>query len=145
MENFKKTLQRRIALTALYCGLTALFLVLGNLLGRRFQASDFAVGFATGAFTGIELVMVYYMSKYLGALKDESKLKALYIEETDERTRYIQSKIGGVGINVILGGLGLATVVSGFLNQTVFLTLMAALIFALLVKGALKLYYFKKV
>lgn len=81
------------------------------------------------------------MFQIQSALRDEAKLKALYIKETDERSLAIEEKIGGIGINLIIAGLGLSTVVAIYLNQTVFLTLLGAFAFSVLIKGGLKVYF----
>jgi len=145
MENFRKKLKKRLALAGAYNGMVLLFLVISYSISKRHVVPDMAVGFASGFFVGIQIVMIYYIGKYHAALKNEDKLKTLYIAENDERSKFIESKIGGIGINIILGGTVLGTIVAGFFNETVFFTLLFTLIFTALVKGTLKLYYNKTV
>lgn len=106
--------------------------------------SDMIRGYQVGIFTGIQLMLLKDIVNYTGAMKDEAKLKKLYIAENDERARLIQDKIGGVGFNFSLAVLGIATVAAGFFNQLVFVTLLAVLIFMAFMKGFLKLYYRRK-
>ena len=146
MENntlmkFKAKLQKRNRWAAAYNFFVVLIIVFNRTLGNRLAISDMAHGFTVGFFVGIQLLVVIGMFKIQSALRDEAKLKALYIKETDERTLAIEEKIGGVGINLIIAGLGLSTVVSIYLNQTVFVTILGALAFSVLVKFSLKIYY----
>jgi len=145
MDKFRSVLKRRLALAGVYSAAVLLLIGIGAAAGRAYAVADFIVGFNSGLCIGIQAVMIYHMARYQAALKDPEKLKSLYIEEHDERNRFIEAQIGGAGINVILGGLALGTVVSGFLNETVFFALLGALLFSVSVKGALKLYFYKKV
>lgn len=88
--------------------------------------------------------MVYNMGKISAALKDEEKLKKLYITENDERHQYISAKIGGIGINIVIGCLTLGAVISGYFHEVVFFTLIATMLFAVIVKLVLTLVYSKK-
>ncbi len=137
MEKFKTTLRRRISIIALY-NVTTLII---STYGYTKNISDFMKGFQTGIFLGIQFLLIVIMFKYVKALRDEEKLKILYIAENDERRKFINSQIGGIGINIALSGLAVATIISGFYNTIIFLTLFGSLIFLVLVKGCLKLYY----
>ena len=145
MENFRNTIKKRLTLTAIYDAAALLLIVLCHLFREKYQLPDFAVGFATGAFVGIQLVMVYYIAKYLAALRNEAKLKALFIFETDERNKFIKAKIAASGLMIFIGALGLATLAAVFINKLVFLTLLIVLYFAALVTVALKVYYNRKI
>lgn len=102
------------------------------------------LGFQIGIFIGLEVIMLLWAFRYKKALGDEKLLKALYIQEHDERAQLISGRIGATGFLIVLLGIGLATVVAGFINLTVFLTLMAVLMFSVSVKAALKIYYHRK-
>ena len=69
----------------------------------------------------------------------------MYIKENDERKQYIMTKIGSAGLNLVVGGLMLGALFSCFINMTVFVTLLCTLLATSLIKGALKLYYFRSV
>jgi len=146
MEKFRKTLKNRVIFGGIYSvaviAAVAVFFCRPDLFEGR--APDFALGYNVGFFAGLEAVMAFLLVKYIAALINEEKLKALYVRENDERYRYIQSKIGGAGINIVLAGLAAGVVISGFIDFTVFVTLLCALLFTALVKLSLKLYYTKK-
>jgi len=149
MEKFKKVLKRKIALMSIFNALVIIFIAVTVAYGNRSiggseNISDMIHGFQVGFFVGLQLVMVKYIGKYGNALRDEEKLKKLYVEENDERTKLIGDKIGGIGFNFTLGALATASVISGFFNEIVFATLAGVLIFSVLVKGSLKLYYRQK-
>jgi hypothetical protein len=105
---------------------------------------DAVAGFNAGFFAGLEAVMVYYLIKYIAALRSDEKLNALYVYENDERIRYIRAKIGGTGMTIVIAGLAAGVVIAGFFDFTVFVTLLCALLFTLLTKLGLKGYYSKK-
>ena len=145
MDKFTATLKKRLAFAALYNAAVLLLVGLGTAFGSKLGLDGLGLSFTMGFFVGIQIVMVYFIGKYLGALKNEEKRKALYIEENDERNKFIEAKIGGVGINVIMCGLSLAVLVAVYLNKAVFFTLLGALLFCALVKLGLKVYYRNKV
>jgi len=145
LDEFRNTLKLRLRLAIVYNSLVVVFLAAGNYLHERFNAPDFAIGFATGIFIGLEFLIVVYMVRYRAALQDDAKLKAMYIKENDERKQYIMTKIGSAGLNLVVGGLMLGALFSCFINMTVFVTLLCTLLATSLIKGALKLYYFRSV
>ncbi|HMM31445.1 MAG TPA: hypothetical protein PKB13_06670 [Clostridia bacterium] len=145
MDKFTATLKKRLAFAALYNAAVLLLVGLGIAFGSKLGLDGLGLSFSMGFFVGIQIVMVYFIGKYLGALKSEEKRSALYIEENDERNKFIEAKIGGVGINVIMCGLSLAVLVTVYLNNAVFFALLGALLFCALVKFGLKVYYRSKI
>ncbi|MDV3427166.1 MAG: hypothetical protein LIR50_08290 [Bacillota bacterium] len=151
MENYKKVIKRRMHLAAIFNCIVVIFIALtawyGSYLaqnGRSTFSQGFIPGFQTGGFIGLQLVVLYHIAKYRKAIKNEESLKRLYIEENDERKKLIRDKIGGTGLNFIIGSGAAAVIISGFFNESVFITLLGALIFIVMVKGFLKLYYRNK-
>jgi hypothetical protein len=149
MEKFRRILNRRLALMISFNGLVIAFIVLTIMYGRMAadgseNLADMIRGFQVGIFLGLQLAILVMAVKYMRALKNDIELKKLYVEENDERTKLIQDKIGGTGFNFIIGSIAAATVIAGFLSQIVFITLLGVLLFIVLVKGSLKLYYRNK-
>lgn len=140
MENYKKKLKNR----SIFAGIYIFATILLNVLATIFNNQSHATGFALGASTGIGAIMIAIIIKYRGALKNEEKLKQLYIAEQDERRIFINSKIGGTGIVIAIMLLGLATIIANYYNMTVFITLLATVFFLSILKGTLKAYYNKK-
>jgi hypothetical protein len=148
MENFRIVLKRRLALMGVFNGLAIVFIVITALYGRVAEGSENLAGmirgFQFGIFLGLQLLILVLMGQYIRALRSEKAFKKLYIAENDERRKLIQDKIGGTGFNFILGVIATASVIAGFVNQTVFVTLLGVAIFIAVVKGCLKIYYRNK-
>ncbi len=149
MDKFKGVLKKRINLICGFNGLAVVFIALtfsyGNIvIGNSKNIASMIQGFQAGVFLGLQILFLLYITKYRKALKNDDLLKKLYIEENDERAKLIKDKIGGVGFNFSLGVIATATIISGFFHQMVFATLLGVLIFKVLVKGFLKVYYKRK-
>lgn len=149
MEGFKDVIKRRRSLIISFNGLAVVFIALTGIFGNMAAGgsenlADMIRGFQVGVFVGLEIVMTIYVAKYSRALKNETELKKLYFSENDERIKLIHDKIGGTGFNFTLCVISASAVIAGFLNQTVFVTLLGVLIFISFVKGFLKIYYRNK-
>lgn len=137
MEKFKQKLKTRLCLGGIYCIVIAALLVITKILAINDTATSFNLGFTAG----IEAIVIFHLIKYRKALHDEEKLKEIYVQENDERKKYIDAQIGGTGFNMVLLIMILAMLVSGYFNQIVFATLLACVVGICLLKGALKIYY----
>lgn len=145
MEKFKEKVRTRInSLSLLLTGTGLIYLVLMLNRDRLPVLPDFIQGFHMGIFISLELAFVFFVSKYLKAVKSDTELKKLYIVENDERKGLIIQKAGSLGLGVIFCGLGIATVIAGFFNTLVFFTLLGALAFGLVVFYSMWIYFSKK-
>ena len=141
MELFKKKIKTRIVLL---CAVLLLFVAI--LLYNQFGANDalkdsLAFSFQCGFSAAGILVLVIWMIKYRAALKDEAKLRLLYNEENDERMSAIRAKAGIPMVLILSLALVLAGMIIGYFNETVFVVLIGAALFQLLVSLGVKLYY----
>ncbi|MFD2700608.1 hypothetical protein ACFSVM_09000 [Paenibacillus shunpengii] len=146
MEKYK--VQIRTRKNALSVVAAAMLLIYAGLVFYRGGLPDlpsFIKGFHTGAFIGVELCIVFFLARYIKAIKNEAELKKLYIEEKDERNAVILQSASSLSMVIILVGLGMASVIAGFFNTMIFYTLMAALFFVLIVFFALWIYFAKKI
>lgn len=141
MENFRSKVSHRMLFARIYCLIIFLLLAVSIIIKIDSNATAFNLGFGVG----IESVVIFYMLKYSKALKNEEKLKELYIEENDEREKLIETKIGSTGLIISLMFIVLAMLVSNYFNKTVFFTLLAVTMFIVMVRLALKLYYKEKI
>ena len=101
-------------------------------------------GYITGASCGVFAKMLISLIQNKRALKDEQKLKKLYVKENDERTMQIQTLARNTAMQILLlGGLA-ATVIAGYFSITVSLTNLACIFTASITSLLLVGYYSKK-
>ena len=140
MENYRETLLKRIRIFAAYVGFMAFMTITIN----QFLGYNAFSGFILGAFVSLEFLGAIMVIRARIALHDENALKEMYIKEHDERLKMIRLKTGANVMLITFAGLVLAMMVSGFVNITVFFTLLAVVLFISITMIALKIYYNKK-
>ncbi|MHC1734637.1 MAG: hypothetical protein AB9921_03105 [Erysipelotrichaceae bacterium] len=144
MEKFKLDIQRRIYG---FAGLILLFVLTYYFMNRMYgmgdgsDASDFIRGFQLGIFSAMVGATVVRILVYNAALRNETKLRKLHIEENDERNQLIALKAGGFASLVELIVSVLATLVAGFFSTTVFFTLLGVVLFIVFLRLITKLVY----
>ena len=82
-------------------------------------------GYITGSSIGLLAVMVFCLIRNCRALKDEVRLKKLYVKCNDERTVQIQTLARNTTMQILLWVGLTATVIAGYFNVTVSLTILA--------------------
>ncbi len=101
-------------------------------------------GFCCGASFGILAMMLFILIRNLLALRNDEKLKKLYVKEHDERAIQIWTSARAASLQAFLL-LGLvATVIAGYFSITVSLTLLACVFSTALISLAFKIYYSQK-
>ncbi len=149
MEKFKRTVKRRIAISS---GIALVVLVLGAYsiysiitadISTATHSDGFVAGFQFGLIVSILGLSVIDIIKLSLAIKDETKLKVLYNKEHDERMKAIRSKAGMPLIAVTSVLLIIAAIIAGYINITVFYTLIIAVAGQLSVSTAVKLHCMK--
>lgn len=147
MERYRNTLKRRTQLYGGLCGLVpvATFVTSWIAGNAAVPLNDHDQGFIHGFVLGFVVLMlgyfVYTMVKVQRALRDDAVLKQMYIAETDERRQFIQNKVGGAGMRLVVFLLCFAAVLACYFNITVTYTLVAAALGVALVMLGFKLYY----
>jgi len=148
MDNFKKQVTVRLRLLIFGLGVTSLSLILSSRYDKPASESefmqDFISGFQAGIAVALLLVLFFFVIRFARAITNSERLRQLYIIETDERNALIRQKTGSIGMNIANFGLILGTVVAGNINDTAFLTMLAASLFVGLVHAFLKIYYRRK-
>ena len=146
MERYKKTLKTR--LVAIISGTAAFiaanFALMAFDVRVQGHSTDYSRGFQTGMATGFVILCIAVIIRYISVLRNEEKMKKLYVEETDERKLMIYQKSGSMGMNIVMAGLAAAAVFAAYFDFAVFVTLMCASLFVSLIRFALKLYYMNK-
>lgn len=149
MEKFREVLIKRLIIIVVINVLViALILITGvsamNAADGNEEVASFIKGFQFGIYLGLQGIAILIIIKYFKALKDETQRKKLYYAEQDERSKLIQDKIGGIGLNLSIGLIATATLITGFYNQLICMTLLCVLASCVLIKGALKIYFHQK-
>jgi hypothetical protein len=144
MEHYRKNLKIRITLFGVI-----ILIFVGILLYNQFGASaalkdSLAFSFQCGFSAAGALVLVFWMMKYRGALRDESKLRLFYNEENDERMKLIRAKAGVPMVLILSMALVLAGMIIGYWNETAFVVLIGVALFQLLVSLGVKIIYRNK-
>ena len=154
METYREKLKVQNIIYCIGCVVLAAFCVL-SFLGEA-EIVNFAPsvknshwqsswrGLLSGASISILAALLFGLIQNLRALKDEKKLKKLYIREGDERQKqiYTNALCAAMRASLVLGLV--AVVVAGYFSMTVSVTLLAAVFVAALLATAFKLYFRKK-
>lgn len=154
MDKFRVSVKRRVLVSVIQMVLLLAAIIIIAIQGEKLLSGlsssslnpppDFITGFVVGMLSGILAVELFYLIKYIRALGNEEKFKALYISENDERCKYISSQIGSTALVIITIGLVCGVVISAFFNFTVCISLVGALLFVEIVALCLKAWYSKK-
>ena len=155
MEQYKETLKLQNKLLLLGSLILAVFAILaiGSELGVCHMLKPVAVdshwlshwnGFVTGASCGVLGLLLYSLIRNQQALKDEKKLKKLYVKEHDERTIQILTLARNTAMQILLLGGLVAVVIAGYFSITVSLTILACIFAASVTSLLLVGYYSKK-
>ena len=155
MEQYKEKLKITNVFLAIGCIILAIFAILaiGSELGwfhilkpmagdSHWQSAWF--GFVTGASCGIFALMLVYLIRNKRAVKDEKKLKKLYVKEHDERTIQILTLARNTAMQILLLGGLVAVVIAGYFSITVSLTILGCIFVSSITSLLLVAYYSKK-
>ncbi|HKM35801.1 MAG TPA: hypothetical protein VJY54_13825 [Lachnospiraceae bacterium] len=144
MEQFRKTIRIRIAWLMALSLTTGLMGVYDVFFATNILKESIVFQFLGGASTAICIISSINIIRYRKIISDESKSKLLCNKENDERYKIIKSKAGIPIVPVLSVLMMLSGIIAGYLNITVFYTLLIAAICMVLVSGVVKLYYMKK-
>ena len=154
MEQFKKKLIIENRIMLILCIILAVFSVLGFAAEAGFveltpRAGDehwqsMWRGIISGASMGVLAMMVWGLIRGFRAVKDEAKLKKLYIEANDERQIQIWTNARATSMQVsLLLGL-VAGLIAGYFSMTVGVTILALETIHAVIGFCFKVYYSKK-
>ena len=146
LENYHEVLKKRERLYKSYISLALIFWGIGNfLLKDQARINDSALGFINGLTLGIEIICVFLVFRIRKALKDDKILRRLYIDEHDERKKFIKLKSGSNLIGKIALGIFVISILASYFDMVVFYTLVITGIFLIILSLLLKLYWIKKI
>lgn len=155
MKQYREKLVISTIVTAIACIILAVFCLLGFLSEAGFLSFLTPVdgdshwhslwrGFISGASCGVLLLMVFGLVQSIMALKDEKRLKKLYVKEHDERQIQIWTSARASAMQVFLI-LGLAAgIVAGYFSMTVSITIIACILAHSLIGLGFKFYYSRR-
>ncbi len=146
LEIYRDELKKRVATCVAFIVLVLLFVVVGNLFLKSItRTNDLVYGFAMGFAIGVLLICIFQLSNLRKALKDESLLKTMYIEEHDEREQLIELKSGKLIISRLALILIIIAIPVGFISEAVFHTLVIVAVAETLIAIALMSYWKRRV
>ena len=155
MEQYRKKLKVQNCFLAVGCLAVALFgvLALGGELGW-FHLLSPAVnnvhwkstwyGYLFGSSIGIFSAMLGFLIRNSRAMKNDKKLKELYVKEHDERTIRIQTLAGNMTMKCLLWMGLVASIIAGYFSITVSITILACIFVSSAINLILIAYYCKK-
>ncbi len=141
MEKYRKKIEKRCRLDGAVCaGVLALYLVL-----CRFTHTAGGTGkdVALGIVFGLVIVALCTLIRTASALRDEAKLRAMYIEETDERNAAIAKESAQKSQTVSMVGIAAAAIAAGFFDDRICFALAGAVLFSALVSVVMTVYHKK--
>ena len=148
MDKFRRSIKTRMY-TGVVIVLICVALIILDQAGffdnsKFFRKYENISAFQLGFLVGISFVALFYMFRLRKIVKNPTELQKLYNKENDERLALIRQKSGMPIIMITSGIMILAAVVAGYINETVFFTLIAAAMAQIVISMAVKAYYMRK-
>lgn len=140
LEAYRKKVQRRLV----WMRLLAVTFVVVELVGSRFVPDGNAANYVWGLCVGGGFVALVALFRQGKALKDDEKLRKLYIEEHDERKQAIRARAGLPMVLYLALGMAMVAAVTFFFNETVAITLALEAVAQMLVSLVVKLVCMKR-
>lgn len=154
MEQFKEKLKIQNLILSICC----LILAISSVLGFASEAGIVSLtptagdshwqsmwrGFMSGASAGVLGLMLFGLIRNLWAMKDEKKLRNLYIKMHDERDIQLFHNARSAAMSVFLIFGLIAVIVTGYFNTTVSITLLICVLICSALCMWFKIYYNKK-
>lgn len=155
MERYKEKLKIQNLVMCTGCIVLAVFAVLAagselgwfSILNPATSDSHWKstwYGYIFGSTIGVFAVMLACVIRNCRALKDEKKLKKLYVQAHDERTIQIQTLARNTAMQILLCAGLVATVIAGYFSVTVSITIFVCIWISSSVNLVLIAYYNKK-
>ena len=141
MEKFRKQLIFRTVFVFIFIVfVTAAYIVIYTNIGEKPVSAAYSSGFCTGLLA----VVAVYAARYIPAIKDEEKLKKLYVLENDERERLIREKTASGSFSVFSFILGAGIIISTLISPETARVLVVVLAGMVLLKMVFNFYYRRK-
>ena len=152
MELFREKLKVQNLAIAMSCFILAIFSFLAaagqaGIIGFMQPATDNSHwqsmwrGIVMGMSTGILILMIAFLIRNILALKDEKKLKKLYVETNDEREIQIWTAARSTAMQIFLMVGVVAAIVAGYFSMTISITIIACMFLQSITGFFCMLYY----
>ena len=152
MELFREKLKVQNLAIAMCCFILAIFSFLAaageaGLIGFVVPATDNSHwqsmwrGIVMGMAIGIMIVMIAFLIRNILALKDEKRLKKLYVETYDEREIQIWTAARSTAMQIFLMVGVVAAIVAGYFSMTVSITIIVCMFLQSITGFFCMLYY----
>lgn len=148
---YRDTIKRRMVVLIVCAACALIFVgsagVYGYIrsIGSDEHMRDFSTGMYSGIFFAMAAVMIVRIIRMWKVLKDDAKLKEMYVQEHDERYLMIESKTGGWALRFVMGVVMFAGVGLLFAGHDVVgFTLLMVASFIAITKAGLWFYYNRK-
>lgn len=149
MDKFRRSIKTRMYTGVVIILICAALIILDQVgffdNSEFFRKYENISAFQLGFLVGISLVALFNMFRLRKIVKNPTELQKLYNKENDERLALIRQKSGMPIIMITSGIMILAAVVAGYINETVFFTLIAAAMAQIVISLAVKVYYMRKI
>ena len=152
MELFREKLKVQNLAIAMCCFILAIFSFLAaageaGMIGFMQPATDNTHwqsmwrGIVMGMAIGIMIVMIAFLIRNILALKDEKRLKKLYVETYDEREIQIWTAARSTAMQLFLMVGVVAAIVAGYFSMTVSITIIVCMFLQSITGFFCMLYY----
>jgi len=144
MENFKRTLKRRITLLTLPLFASVALSIYNVFFASATMKESHIYAFQCGFSVSLCLFSVFFIFRFRAILRDETQIKLQYNKENDERLKAIRAKAGIPMLLITSVGLLIAAIIAGYFNPTVFFALATAAISQMILSVIAKAVYMCK-
>lgn len=145
MERFIKVTKAKLVVMCLSSILPILVItVLPPMLNEHFKVYADIKALRYVIFALVEGVIIFKIIRYIRILKDSNYRNSAYVKLHDERLVFVKMKSCAMSIKIILYVLSIFTVAFGFVNASIFYTLLAVLGLVIVVMVSTSFYYHKK-
>lgn len=143
MEEFRKKIHRELIVMRILCVLVIASLFVYKILTR--DSDSYFSGVLYGVTGAMVALGIGYSVRFNMALKDDVKLKEMYIQQTDERNKQILKESARTSNTISLFATAIAAIIAGAFSETVSMTLSIAIVIYSLIEVGVSAYYNKKI
>ena len=142
MEEYKKKIQKKLVIMRIMGILFLLILIAEKIFLEK--KDTFYSGLLAGGVCGMLPITIGCCVRFSNALKDEKKLKEMYIQQTDERNKEIIKETMQTSFFIAFFVTVLAILISAAFSKTVAMTLEISIVVYSLIFAGVSVYYNKK-